>query len=223
MSRAALEWDGDVAVIRMSHEENRFHPEMLDALNGALDEVEAKEGPAAVVFTGEGKFFSNGLDLEYMGGAGEEEAFKTLDRVHALLARVLGFPTLTVAAINGHVFAAGAMLATACDVRVMRDDRGFWCLPEVDIGLTFTPGMNALMTAKLDHVTAHEAMVTGRRYSAAEAVAAGIVHEAVGEDRVLPESLARAAALAAKPRHAVGGIKARLHAEAIALLEKGGT
>ena len=41
MSRASLQWDGDVAVIRMRHADNRFHPQMLAALNGALDEVEA--------------------------------------------------------------------------------------------------------------------------------------------------------------------------------------
>ncbi len=65
-------------------------------------------------------------------------------RVHELLARVLGMGVPSVAALQGHTFAAGAMLALAHDQRVMREDRGFLCLPEVDIRIPFTPGMAAL-------------------------------------------------------------------------------
>lgn len=213
---------GDVTVVQMRHGENRFHPDMLDALNGALDAVEGSEGAAAVVLTGEGKFFSNGLDLDYMGGAGEEEALRTLDRVHDLLARVLAFPAPVVAALNGHAFAAGAMLATACDVRVMREDRGYYCLPEADIGLAFTPGMSALLQTKLDRAVAHEAMVTARRYGAADALVARIVDEVAAEGDVVRVATERAAALAGKPRHALPAIKRGLHGEAVAALEAGG-
>ena len=82
---------------------------------------------------------------------------------YRLFARLLAFPAYTVAALNGHTFAAGAMLALACDDRVMRTDRGYFCLPEADIGLPFTDGMAALILARLDHVAAREAMLTGRR------------------------------------------------------------
>ena len=54
----------------------------------------------------------------------------TSTRVHRLFARVLAFPRITVAAINGHAFAGGGMLALAHDFRVMRSDRGYFCLPE---------------------------------------------------------------------------------------------
>ena len=216
--RATLSWDGEVAVLRMRHDDNRLHPELLDAFDAALDEVDARKGPAALVITGEGKFFSNGLDLDYMGSAPEGGAVEVLGRVHGLLARVLSFPAGTVAALNGHTFAAGAMLAMACDARVMREDRGFFCLPEVDIHIPFTEGMNELLAARLDHPVRHEAMVTGRRYGGRDALAARIVESAVAEQHVLPEAIERARALAPKHGPTMGAIKSRLYERAIAAL-----
>ncbi|HEX2129125.1 MAG TPA: enoyl-CoA hydratase/isomerase family protein [Solirubrobacterales bacterium] len=212
------ERDGPVTIVRMHHEaENRFHPDLLDALHGVLDELESGEEPTALVLTGTGKFFSNGLDLEYMS-ANPAEAEDVLARVHALLGRVLGLAIPTVAAINGHVFAAGAMLALAFDEAVMREDRGYFCLPEADLGLVFTPGMNALITARLSPPVAHEAMVTARRYGGPEALAAGIVSEVASEDEVLRRAVSRAEALVGKPRHGLAGIKRGLYAEALDLL-----
>lgn len=141
--------EGAVTVLRMDAEENRFNPPNLDSLEAALDEVDASEGEAAIVITGTGKFFSNGLDLEWMGGAPEGEPQRNVERVQALLARLMASPVAVIAAMNGHAFAAGAMLALACDERVMREDRGFFCLPEVDINIPFSPGMSALIRAKL--------------------------------------------------------------------------
>jgi len=215
----AAERDGDVTVVRMAAGENRFNPAMLDALDAALTEVESADGPGAVVLTGEGKFFSNGLDLDWMASAPPGGAEELLRRVHGLLARLLAFPAATIAAVNGHSFAAGAMMAAACDARVMRADRGFVCLPEVDIGLPFTPGMTALLKARLPAATAHEAMTTGRRYGGEQALAAGLVDEAVPEDRVLGAAVERAAALATKPRATTGAIKRNLYADALATLE----
>jgi enoyl-CoA hydratase/carnithine racemase len=218
MSLVSVSRRDGVAVVALTGGENRFHPDFLDALDAALDGIEEADGPAALVLTGEGKFFSNGLDLDYLAAAGPDDTRRNIGRVHALLARILGFGGFTVAAIGGHAFAAGAMLALACDQRVMRADRGYFCLPEVDLGLPFTPGMQALITSRLSPAAAHEAMVTGRRYGGAQAQARGLVDLAVPEVDVLPEAVRRAAAVAGKSRAAVSSIKRSLFAGAIAAL-----
>jgi enoyl-CoA hydratase/carnithine racemase len=100
----------------------------------------------------------------------------------------------------------------------MRADRGFWCLPEVDIAIPFSPGMSALLQARLSPQVAHEAMSTGRRYGGAEAQARGIVDRAVAEDAVRPEALALAATLAAKASPTLGTIKTRLYGPVLAAL-----
>ena len=151
----------DVFVLRMDGGENRMNRAWVDSVNEALDVVDAAGDPRALVTTGAGKFYSNGLDLEWLG-TGVEDLGSFAAEVERIFARILGAPYPTVAACNGHTFAAGAMLAMAHDFRVMRADRGFFCLPEVDLQIPLTPGMNALMMSRLPTVTAHEVLVTGQ-------------------------------------------------------------
>ena len=213
----ALTRDGDVFVLDLGETENRFDPDLLAGVEAALDEVEAADAPRALVTSARGKFWSNGLDLDWMGQH-QDEIPAYVGRVQALLARVLGLGVPCVAAIQGHCFAAGAMLALAHDQRVMREDRGWWCLPEVDINIPFTPGMNALIAARLTKRAAHEAMTTGRRYTGPEALDAWIVDATASEGEVLAAAVERAGALAAKNPATLGAIKSRLYAEPIALL-----
>ena len=158
-----LERTGDVHVLDLGDGENRFSPDWVAEVGACLDEVAAAGPPAALVTAATGKFFSNGLDLDWLL-AHADRAADYVGSVQRLFARVLTLPVPTVVAVQGHAFAAGAMLTLAHDVRVMRADRGFWCLPEVDIGIPFTPGMAALIQARLTPATAHEAMTTARRY-----------------------------------------------------------
>ena len=214
---ATLDRDGDVFLLDLGDTENRFNADSLAELSALLDEVENAEGPRALVTTATGKYWSNGLDLDWMM-ADAERAGPLVGSVHELLAQVLSMPVITVAAVTGHCFAAGAMLSVAHDFRVMREDRGYWCLPEVDIGLPFTPGMNALLVARLPRRVAHESMTTGRRYAAPEALAAGIIDATASVDEVLSTAIGRAAPLAAKAGPALGEIKTRMYSEALAAL-----
>ena len=216
-----LDRDGDVFVLDLGDGENRFDPTSVGALTAALDEVAGADGPRALVTRATGKFWSNGLDLEWMG-AHPDELGPFVDDVHALLARVLSLPVPAVAACQGHVFAAGAMLALAHDARVMRADRGYFCLPEVDIAIPFTPGMAALIQARVPQPAQHEAMTTGRRYGGAQAQQSGIVDEAVAEDAVLTTALERAGALTGKAGPTLGAIKEGMYAGALRLLRTPG-
>ena len=209
--------DGDVFVLNLGDGEQRFNPGWVGAVTALLDEVEGTDAPRALVTTATGKFWSNGLDLEWMG-ANVDQIESFMPTVHALFARFLVAKVPTVAAIQGHAFAAGAMLAMAHDQRVMRSDRGFFCLPEVDINIPFTPGMAALIQARLSKAPAHEARTTGRRYGGADAAAAGIVDEAVEESQLLHAALERARPLAAKNPGTLGAIKAVMYEPALLAL-----
>jgi enoyl-CoA hydratase/carnithine racemase len=207
----------DVCVLHLGDDENKLNRAWLDELAGCLDELTA-DPPVAVVTTATGKYWSTGLDLDWMG-AHPDDAQAFLDDVERVLARMLLLPTATVAAIQGHAFAAGAMLARAHDVRVMREDRGYFCLPEVDLPLPFTPGMAALIQAKLDPPVAHEAMTTGRRYGGADAALAHIVSAAAEEAAVGSVAVARAKAIGGKDAPTLGAIKQQMYGPVAAALE----
>ena len=200
----------DVFVLDLGDDENRLHPDLIAGVNTMLDEVEKAPAPAALVTTATGKHYSLGLDLDWLG-AHMEQRTAYVTSVQDLLARLLALPMVTVAAIPGHCFAGGAMLSLAHDLRVMRADRGFWCLPEADIGLPFTPGMSALIQSRLTPQNAHEAMVTARRYGGAEAADRRIVDHAVPAEEVLPTAIALARAQTGKAGAGLGTIKARLY------------
>lgn len=215
-----LERHDGVFVLRLVNGENRFNGESVQAINAALDEVEQASEPSALVTTGEGKFYTNGLDLDWISKLQPEQAGPFISEVHELLARVLTFPLITVAAVNGHAFAAGAMLLVTHDFRVMRKDRGYFCLPEVDIQIPFTAPMKEVIQARLPRMTAHVAMVTGKRYSAEEAQAAQIVDQIADEADVLPRAIALAKQYVGKPKATLGAIKRGAYPQVLAAVRE---
>jgi enoyl-CoA hydratase/carnithine racemase len=208
-----IERRGDVAVVRWHDGENRFQQASVARWHAVVDELEAVDGPLAVVVVGDGRFFSNGLDLEGFA-AGPDGAGAVVQDVERLFGRFLVLPAYTAFALNGHTFAGGAMLACCGDVRVMRDDRGYWCLPEADLGMPVSDGMLAVVTARLTIATAAEALNTGRRYTAADALAAGIVEHTAPEAEVLDRAVALATAQVAKDRRVIAQHKRMLFADA---------
>ena len=212
-----LKRDGAVFVLRLDAGENRFEPRLLEPLGAVLDEVERAERPVALVTTGTGKFYSNGLDTVWMGAhAGEVSAY--LSRVLALLSRMLTLPMITVAAVNGHAFGAGGQLVVTHDFAVMRRGRGYWCMPEIDMPAPLHAGMTALLQARLPPRTVHEALVTGKRYSAEEALERRIVDEVADEPEVLPRALEIAAGLAGKAHPVMAELKRGMYGPALEAL-----
>lgn len=206
-----LRAEGDVRVLHMDNDENRFNASSIGDLHAALDEFDAIDGPRALVTVGEGKFFSNGLDLDWLMSpeAAGNETF--LDEVNRLFGRILCNDAPTAAAINGHAFAGGAMLAAAHDHRVMREDRGFWCVPEVDLGLPLTPGMTATLQARIPAHALHEAVVTGKRWGAAEMLERLMVEDTATGDEVLARAVEWAQSQAHHAGETLGTMKRGLY------------
>ncbi len=212
-----LQRTDDVFVLDLGDGENRFSRDWMTSVYEALDEVDAAEGPRALLTVASGKIWSNGLDIDWLTN-NLDQAGEYVGQVHGLFVRILSTQVPTIAVLQGHTFAAGAMFALGHDVRIMRADRGFFCFPEVDISIPFSPGMSAMIQALLTPNTAHEAMCTGRRYGGADALEAGIVSQALPLEELLPAATEIAHALAPKAGATLRTIRTTMYRQAIELM-----
>ncbi|XP_013387858.1 enoyl-CoA delta isomerase 3-like [Lingula anatina] len=148
-----------------------------------------KSNIQALITTGKDKFYSNGLDLEWLGGSGAKDREAFMSAFNALCVRILTFPMPTIAALNGHAFAGGAMLALCHDYRVMRTGRGWICLNEIDLKMRFTRFMLNLIQSKVkSSIVETDMLVMGKRFAADDALTAGLVTLITGPDQLIEKS-----------------------------------
>ena len=191
-----FEKQGKVALVTMDNGANRHNLEFATALLNTLQEVEAdKDVKALVLHSSDEKSWSQGIDVNWMMGAiqsGNHDDVKafmhTIDKVHVTL---MEYPVPTIAAINGHAFGNGSVLACSCDFRFMRSDRGYFCFPEVDMSIPFLPGLISIVLKAMPLYRFNEMKLTGRRVGAAELEADHVIEKALPDaESLLEESLA---------------------------------
>jgi enoyl-CoA hydratase/carnithine racemase len=207
--------DEHLAVVTMNNGENRFNPSFLEAFAGVLDRIETEtDATTLVVHSSHEKIFSNGIDLDWLvpviqqkDTAAAKAFFYQLNRVFK---RLVTYPLISIAAITGHAFAGGAILGCACDFRFMRSDRGFFCLPEVDLGIPFLPGMNAILRSAVPGHALVELQLTGARFTAEQCLMHHIVQAALPMDQLMDATLDFARQVR-KNRSVVAQLKARLN------------
>ena len=183
--------DGSVAVLTMNNGENRFNMTFIHEFLRALDEIEQNtDADVLVVRSAHDKIFCNGIDLDWLmpvARAGDKQGIKdfcyTLNR---LLRRILLYPMPTIAAITGHAFAGGAIMTCCFDFRFMRSDRGFFCFPEVDLGIPFWPGMVAMVKKAIPAYKLDEMFYLGTRLTGSQCEEHRIVIKAYPMEELMP-------------------------------------
>ena len=191
--------EGELHLVTMNDGPNTICPEWHTRMLDILDTVEGDCGQGvSLVLAGVDKFFCNGLNLEKLMTLSPEEMALFGRRMAEIHQRFLILPCPTVAAVNGHAFAGGAFMALSCDYRIMREDRGWFCISEVDVGVPIPPAMMGILQGKLPANTARDAILTGKRYTADEAIAAGIADGKASEENLLEQAKSLAIQLATK-------------------------
>jgi 2-(1,2-epoxy-1,2-dihydrophenyl)acetyl-CoA isomerase len=213
--------DGAVQTITLNRPDvlNAFNAELHRALAAALREARSPE-VRAVVMTGAGRGFCVGQDLtEFREAPGDiGERLRSNYHPNILALRALEKPVL--AAVNGAAAGAGLSLACACDIRIAADSATF--VPAfINIGLVPDSGGTFFVHRLLGYARAFEWLTSGRRLSAAEAHAWGLVSEVVEAEALPGRAAELAAELAAMPTQGIGMTKRLLeHAETATLEEQ---
>lgn len=224
MAKVEFILDEKVAVVSLNDGENRFNPEFLEAFLRVLDTIEQEtEARTLVVRATDEKIFCNGIDLNWIAPllkSGEKEPIKAfLFKLNDLFKRIILYPMPTIAAITGHAFAGGAILACAFDFRFMRTDRGFFRFPEVDLNIPFLPGMIALIKKAIPMYKFEEMQYTGKRLTGQECEAHHIVMKACHINDLMNEALAFAKTLD-KQRMIIREMKKRLYKDIIRTIDE---
>jgi enoyl-CoA hydratase/carnithine racemase len=216
--------DEKVAVVTMNDGENRFNPQFFEAFFKVLDEVEHEtHANSLIVTSSHEKIFCNGIDLDWLlpliQKKDSEAAMQFFYDMMGLFKRILLYPMPTIAAISGHAFAGGAIMSCAFDFRFMRSDRGFFCFPEVDLGIPFLPGMIAIIKKAIPLYKFEEMQYSGKRATAEECEAHHIVIKACHIDDLMYEAISFAKALN-KRREVIAEMKKRMCKDIVHVIEK---
>ncbi|KAJ9604957.1 hypothetical protein H2200_010346 [Cladophialophora chaetospira] len=175
--------------------ENRLTVAFAQTIISALRFIETTIGPdkpGCVIIEGsDAKFWCTGVDLEESA----RNPFAGADGFYPLLATLLDYPFPTIALLTGHTFGGAGPFSLSCDYRVMNSERGFWCMPPVDLGLHFD-GIGALAKLKLRPQVARRVLLEAHRFTGVEALEAGIV------DEIAPPSEMQAVAIRLARQHA---------------------
>ncbi len=219
-----LEKKESIYHLYMNAGENRWNTSFVREFSKALDEIETDEGPGALITSSkDDKFFSNGLDLEWMQNpednpqGGDRDVFG--EEFMYLMGRIITLPIPSICVINGHAFGAGFMLALSHDVRLMREDRGFLCANEMQLGFKIPRPELALFRHKIPANSFFETVQLSKRWTGLTAFEAGIV-QGKGTFEELPlEALKKAQELAplAKDRKLYGAQKEMLYGKNAAI------
>jgi enoyl-CoA hydratase/carnithine racemase len=223
-----IEWkkEDGVAVLVMNNGENRHNPEFVSAMLNAFDEIEQDQTVTAVVITSsDEKNWSQGIDVQWiMGAFGKKDYQSIRDFIYGLnkiFTRILLYPVPVIAAINGHAFGNGSIMSCACDFRFMRQDRGFFCFPEVNLGIPFRNGMNAMIKKAVPMYKLLEMQFSGNRYSATELALHHIIVKACADKEALMSEAMAFAGTFQKKRGIFGELKKRLYKDIIDIIDTG--
>ena len=216
----ALEWDAQVAVLRLDRPPaNAIDMDLAGDFEAAFDAAMQDE-PEALVLTGTGRFFSGGLDLKVVPTYSPSEQETFLRLVNRLIGKLYACPIPVVGAINGHAIAGAFIVALTADYRIGPDADALFGLTEGRAGIPFPGGPIIVLRAELAPSDVRYTTLAARNFGPAEARTRGVLDELQPRAALMPRALEVARDLASMPADGYRRIKHQVRGAAIAAIEE---
>jgi len=212
MEHIQSERDDNLLILSLARgKANALNYELVQELYTAVTAAAADDAVRGLVLaSGRPRFFSSGFDIREVFAYDRDGMTAFFGRFIDLYESLFRFPKPVVAALSGHTFAGGAILAIACDFRIMAEgDYGF-ALNEINLGLALSPGIRRMLVDAVGASHAREVMLFGEPLAPARALDIGLVREIAPAEQVRDRAIACARTLAGKPPVAYREIKGSL-------------
>ena len=216
-----LSIDETIATVVLSRPKvNAINETMVEELRKYFQKLAIDPNIKAVIMTGEGSFFSFGLDVPEFLSYSKDSFIKFLFKFTGLYSYIFQFPKPVIAALNGHTIAGGCMLAMACDYRLMVSEKAKISLNEMTFGSTVFAGGVEMLKYWIGERNAESVLYTGARYSAEEAKILGLIDEVVSKDNLTEAAQKIVQGFAEKDGRAFQSIKMLLRTQVVEEIKK---
>jgi 3,2-trans-enoyl-CoA isomerase len=212
MEHIRSERDGELTILTLSRgKANALNHAMIEELCGEVAAAAADDSVRGLVLASDRpRFFSSGFDVREVFAYDRGGMAAFFGRFIDLYESLYSFPKPVVAALSGHTFAGGAILAIACDFRIMADGDFGFALNEINLGLAVTPTIRRMLADAVGVARGRELLLFGEALKPARALEIGLVRELAPAEQVGERAIACARFLAAKPPAAYREIKRAL-------------
>ena len=180
MAEVEIEKKGNIFIVKLndSLNGNVLNKSSLSAHCSILTKLESVKNNSAVIVTSiDPKSWCLGLDFEWIESQSKKEFEKTFKDLEEVFGRWAMLPLPTIACINGHCLAGGAIFASAMDFRIMRADRGWFAFTEIDVKIPLSPVLYEIADLLTNKQSLRDLLLTGRRVGGVDAQKLGVVDE----------------------------------------------
>jgi 3,2-trans-enoyl-CoA isomerase len=186
---------------------NAVNEKVVDELSECFKQLADDPAVKAIIFTGEGKFFTFGFDIPEFLSYPRNDFIRYLTKFTDFYTYLFLYPKPVIAALNGHTIAGGCMLAISCDYRIMVQDKAKIALNEINFGSSLFAGSVEMMKLLIGQRNAETAVYSGGMYSPEEALQLGLIDRIVAHDELEMEARSIAEEYASKDGAAFKSIK----------------
>ncbi|MFQ6616503.1 MAG: enoyl-CoA hydratase/isomerase family protein, partial [Fidelibacterota bacterium] len=165
-------------------------PNAMDGafLNRLVREIGPRNGVDGVILTGNGRFFSAGLNLVRLVNTPREEIKQVITAFSDLLTQIMTFSGPVIAVVNGHAVGGGCLLALSCDTRIGTEGNYKMGINEFDLGVPLPPVSLLAIRKEISSERETELMTPGILFPPEEALAAGLLDELTTADMALAKA-----------------------------------